>query len=76
MKVIKVTTDDLMSVQDAARELGRPRLAVYRMIERGDIVSIRLGGILFIPVSEVERLKGASTQPETDENLRPVEAKK
>lgn len=57
MVVIKVTTDDLMSVQDAAKELGRPRLAVYRMIERGDIIGIKLGGILFIPTSEVERLK-------------------
>ena len=41
-----------------------------------DIVAIRLGGILFILTGEVERLKGASTQPETGENLRPVEAKK
>jgi excisionase family DNA binding protein len=60
MTVIKVTTDDLLSVQNAAKELGRPRLAIYRMIERGDIISIKLGGILFIPVSEVERVKNLS----------------
>lgn len=57
MAVIKVFTDDLMSVQNAAKELGRPRLAIYRMIERGTIISIKLGGTLFIPTSEVERLK-------------------
>ncbi len=54
---IRVTTSDLVSVQDAAKELGRPRLTVYRWIDAGKIISIKLGGILFIPTSEVERLK-------------------
>lgn len=54
---IRVTTSDLVSVQDAAKELGRPRLTIYRWIDAGKIISIKLGGILFIPTSEVERLK-------------------
>jgi len=54
---IRVTTSDLVSVQDAAKELGRPRLTIYRWIDAGKIISIRLGGILFIPKSEVERLR-------------------
>ena len=54
---IRVTTSDLVSVQDAAKELGRPRLTIYRWIDAGKIFSIKLGGILFIPTSEVERLK-------------------
>ncbi|MBA7581116.1 hypothetical protein ES708_23016 [subsurface metagenome] len=54
---IKVITSDLVSVQDAAKELKRPRLTIYRWIEAGKIIGIKLGGILFIPVSEVERLK-------------------
>ena len=54
---IKVNTDDLVSIAQAARELGKPRLTVYRWVEAGKIVSIKLGGILFIPKTEVERLK-------------------
>ena len=54
---IRVTTSDLISVQDAAKELERPRLTIYRWINAGKIISIKLGGILFIPKSEIERLK-------------------
>ena len=57
MKQIIVTTDDLLSVQDAAKMLGRPRLTIYRWISAGKITSIKLGGILYIPKSEVEKLK-------------------
>lgn len=57
MKEVKVTTDDLMSVQDAAKTLGRPRYTIYRWIEAGKIIGLRFGGILFIPVSEIERIK-------------------
>jgi len=54
---IKVTTGDLVSVAKAAEELGRPRITLYRWVEKGKILSVRLGGILFIPKSELERLK-------------------
>lgn len=54
---IKVTTDDLVSVVDAARTLGRPKMTIYRWVEAGKIIGIKLGGVLFIPVSEVERLQ-------------------
>ena len=53
----KVATDDLLSVGKAAKALGTSRWSVYRWIDTGKILSIRLGGILFIPTSEVERLK-------------------
>lgn len=54
---IRVNTGDLVSVQDAAKELGRPRVTIYRWIEAGKIIGIKFGGILFVPVSELERLK-------------------
>ncbi|MBA7711728.1 hypothetical protein ES703_120694 [subsurface metagenome] len=54
---VRVRTEDLSSVANAAKELGRPRVTIYRWIEAGKIVGIKLGGILFIPKSEVERLK-------------------
>ncbi|GAH65465.1 unnamed protein product, partial [marine sediment metagenome] len=53
---IKVTTEDLTSVADAAKALGRPRVTIYRWIEAGKIHGIKLGGIILIPKSEVERL--------------------
>ena len=56
MPEITVNTDDLLSVLDAARVLGRPRITIYRWVERGKINSIKLGGILFIPRTEVEKL--------------------
>jgi len=57
LKEITITTNDLMSVQDAAKALNRHRYQIYRWIEAGKIIGIRLGGILFVPVSEVKRLK-------------------
>lgn len=54
---IKVTTDDFLSVGKAAKALGTSRWSVYRWVEAKKIISIRLGGILFIPKSEIERLK-------------------
>jgi len=54
---IKVLADDLMTVPKAAKALGHPKMTLYRWIEVGKIHAIKLGGILFIPKSEVERLK-------------------
>ena len=54
---IKVATSDLVSVAQAARELERPRSTIYRWVDAGKIIGIKLGGIIFIPKSEVERLK-------------------
>ena len=54
---IKVTTSDLVSVADAANELGRPRITIYRWVEAGKILGVKLGGILFIPRSEIQRVK-------------------
>lgn len=59
---IKVNTDDLVSVQDAAKQLERPRVTIYRWVEAGKIIGIKLGGILFIPKSEVDRLRKENRQ--------------
>ncbi len=54
---ITVSTSELLSVAQAARELGRARITIYKWIERDKIVGVWLGGRLFIPKSEVDRLK-------------------
>lgn len=57
MAEIKFLTDDLLTVPKAAKQLGRPKMTLYRWIDAGKIMTIKLGGILFIPKTEVERLK-------------------
>jgi len=54
---IKVTSEDLLSVGRAAKELGISRVWAYQCIKDGKLHTIRLGGILFVPKSEVERVK-------------------
>lgn len=58
---ITITTEDLVTVLQAAKELGLHHTTIYRRIEAGKIASLRLGGILFIPKSEIERLKGEAS---------------
>jgi len=54
---IRVRADDLVSVATAANELGHPRITIYRWVEKGKLIGIKLGGILFIPKSEIDRIK-------------------
>ncbi|MBA7621836.1 hypothetical protein ES703_29204 [subsurface metagenome] len=56
MESIKVTTDDLLSVGRAAKNLNVSRVTAYQWIKDGKLNTIKLGGILFVPISEVERL--------------------
>ena len=54
---IRVRTDDLLSVATVAKELGHPKITIYRWVEKGKMVGVKLGGILFIPRSEIQRVK-------------------
>jgi excisionase family DNA binding protein len=54
---IKMDTKDLVSVAQAAKELSKPRYTLYRWVNANKMIGVRLGGILFIPISEVERMK-------------------
>lgn len=54
---IRVESTDLMSIQQAASKLHKPRSTIYRWANKGKIITIRLGGILFVPTSEIERLR-------------------
>ncbi len=53
---ITIESGDLYSVSRAADSLSRPRVTIYRWVKTGKILSIKLGGVIFIPVTEVERL--------------------
>lgn len=54
---IRILTDDLVGVQKAAKQLGITRMTLYRWIDAKKVVSIKLGGIRFIPRTEIERLE-------------------
>lgn len=51
-------TSDLLTVKAFARRLGRHEDTVYRMVKRGELDVVRLGGRILIPESEVARLVG------------------
>ena len=59
MTEITLTTNDLVSVQHAANMLGKPRVTVYRWVKNGKMSGVKFGGIIYIPTSEVERLRNA-----------------
>ena len=48
---------DVVAVPQAARELGVHFTTVYRWIDRGEVSFFKFGGTVFIPVTEVMRLK-------------------
>ena len=52
----KLQPGDVMSVRDAAREIGVHYVTVYRWVRERKIVYITFGGSIFIPALEVERL--------------------
>jgi len=48
---------DVLSVRDAANEIGVHFTTLYRRVKAGKIVYVAFGGSIFIPALEVERLK-------------------
>jgi len=54
---ITITTEDLLSVPQAAKELGVHFATVYRWIDKGRIHPFRIGGQVFVTVDEIRALK-------------------
>ena len=54
---IRIRSDDIVNIPEAARQLGRPKMTLYRWIKANKILYAELGGVLFIPKGEIERLK-------------------
>jgi len=44
-------------VPEAAKIIGKPKMTLYRWIRAGKVINVSFGDILFIPKSEVDRLK-------------------
>jgi len=54
---LRVITDDFVTVPAAAKQLEKPKMTLYRWIKANKLIAVTFGGILFIPKSEVARLK-------------------
>lgn len=54
---ITISTDDLLSVPQAAKELGVHFATVYRWIDKGIIRPFRIGGQVFVTVDDLKALK-------------------
>jgi len=54
---LKVVTDEFVTVPQAAKQLGKPKMTLYRWIEANKLIAVTFGGILFVPQSEIERIK-------------------
>ena len=54
---ITVKTDDLVTIAQAAKQLGVSRQTVYRWKDAGKIVSIEVSGSPYILKTEVERIQ-------------------
>jgi len=58
---IKLTTDDLVTISEAAKGIGCARLTIYRWLKAGKIAGIELAGQMYIPKTEVERCRNDKT---------------
>ena len=55
--------DEMLTVEDAGRRLGVSRSTVWRLIQRGDLTSIRQGGRRFVRASAIRtRTRQLQTQ--------------
>ena len=57
---ITIESPDILSVAQAAKLLRKSRLTIYRWIKANKLVSIRFGGILYVPRSEIEKITKVS----------------
>lgn len=58
---------DFLTVPRAAKEIGVHFATIYRWIDAGKVASLKFGGILFIPITEVQRLKNTNSKEEVNE---------
>jgi excisionase family DNA binding protein len=57
---IELESENLLSMEEAIKELGITRITLYRWIWKGKIASAKFGNYRAIPKEEVERLKNES----------------
>lgn len=54
---ITITTEDLFTIPQAAKELGVHFATIYRWIDKGKLHPFRIAGQVFLTVDQVSALK-------------------
>lgn len=68
-----VDTQELYAPQEAADLIGIGIATLWRWIKRGKLIPLRLSGRIFIPQSEIQRLKAEKTSvPAEKDELVPL----
>ena len=60
MREIKLYSNDLVDLSEAARRLGISRPTLYNWIALGRLTTIQIGKVRYIPVQQIEQLQGSS----------------
>ncbi len=61
-KIATTPTQRFLKVADLAVELRCSLAKAYRLIENGEVRSVKVGGLLRIPREELNRLAGVETE--------------
>ena len=55
--VTELILGEVLTVNAASEKIGIHHATLYRWAEAGKVAFVRFGGIMFIPVTEVKRLR-------------------
>jgi len=66
MVTAKLQKGDVLTVAAAAQEIGIHHATLYRWAEASKVAFVRFGGIMFIPVTEIQRLKKEKNEKATE----------
>ena len=59
---------DVLTVSKASEEIGMHHVTLYKWINDGKVAHVEFGGVFFVPVGEVERLKREKNKKSTVTN--------
>ena len=60
MSRIRIDSKDFITIPEMAKLMKKPKMTLYRWAKAGKLIYMELGGVKFIPVTEMKRLSGAS----------------
>ena len=58
---IRLKSDDLVSVAEAAKIIGCSRMTVYRWLRSRTVMGLEIAGLQVIPRNEVDRMKALTS---------------
>jgi len=68
--VTQLKPGEVLTVNAASEEIGIHHATLYRWAEAGKVAFVRFGGIMFIPVTEVQRLKKKKNNQATQQQAQ------